>query len=146
MKSNILSAGNKGPSIAATIAAFSTSAVLALAPTKASAFDIGGMIGTAMAIQTQVNAYRGLSGGYGHTRSHVASRRDSDSDDHASSGGERDALDPGTIDRASQPANKLAKFTASGGLAQASERDASAGQGASSGRSFDDQPAFNPSR
>jgi hypothetical protein len=117
-----------------------------MTPAKALAFDIGGMIGTALAIQTQMNAYRGLSGSYGRARSHVASRRDSDSDDHVSNGGERDARDPATVGRAPEPGNKLAKFTTSGGLAQASERDASAGQGPSAGRSFDDQPAFNPSR
>jgi hypothetical protein len=34
----------------------------------------------------------------------------------------------------------------SGGLAQASERDAAADQGPGSGRAFDDQPAFKPAR
>ncbi len=148
--------GRPWRSIAATVAALSASVSLVMTPTKASAFDIGGMVGTAMAIQMQMNAYRGLSGGY-HARSR-ASHHDSDSDDSGGSsrisgGGERDARDAETVDRASRPDNRLAMHrqvlgpsSTSGGLAQASERDASAEQSPGSGRAFDDHPAFNPSR
>jgi hypothetical protein len=130
-----------------------------MTPTKASAFDIGGMVGTAMAIQMQMNAYRGLSGGY-HARSR-ASHHDSDSDDSGGSsgssrisgGGERDARDAETVDRASRPDNKLAMHrqvlgpsSNSDGLTQASERDAAVEQGPGPRRAFDDHPAFNPSR
>jgi hypothetical protein len=146
--------GRLGRSIAATVAALSASVSLVMTPTKASAFDIGGMIGTAMAIQMQMRG--AYAGGY-HARGRV-SHHDSDSDDggsnsRTSGGGERDARDAETVDRASRPDNKLAMHrqvlgpsSTSGGLAQASERDASAEQGPGSGRAFDDHPAFNPSR
>jgi hypothetical protein len=145
-----------GRSIAATVAALSASVSLVMTPTKASAFDIGGMVGTAMAIQMQMNAYRGMSGGY-HARSR-ASHHDSDSDDsggssRTSGGGERDARDAETVDRASRPDNKLAMHrqvlgpsSSSDGLTQASERDAAVEQGPGPRRAFDDHPAFNPSR
>jgi hypothetical protein len=140
--------GRPRRSVAATVAALSASVSLVMSPTKASAFDVGGMIGTAMAMQ--MNVYRGLSGGY-HARSRV-SHHDSDSDDGGRSsrpgGGERDARDAETVDRASRPDNKLAMHrqilgpsSTSGGLAQASERDAAADQGLGSGRVFDDRPS-----
>jgi len=122
-----------------------------MSPTKASAFDIGGVIGTVMAIPMQMNANRGgYAGGY-HARSRV-SHDDSDSDDRGStgrtsSGGERDARDAETVDRAARPDNKLAMHrqvlgsSSSGGLTQASERDAAAEQGQGSGRAFDDSPS-----
>jgi hypothetical protein len=140
--------GRAGRSMAATVAALSASVSLVMTPTKASAFDIGGMIGTAMAIQMQMNAYRGAY----HSRSR-ASHHDSDSDDsggggRTSGGGERDARDAETVDRASRPDNRLAMHrqvlgssSSSGGLAQASERDAAAEQSAGSGRAFDDRPS-----
>jgi hypothetical protein len=159
MKSEIRTATRRR-SLAVTVAALSASTILAMTPTKASAFDIGGMIGTAMAIKMQMDAYRGGYGGGGYrARGRAVSHHDSDSDDHdssssrGSSGGERDARDSDSVDRASRPDNRLAMRrqtlgpgSSSGGLAQASERDASADQGPASGRSFDDKPSFNPSR
>jgi hypothetical protein len=119
-------------------------------PTNASAFDIGGMIGTAMAIQMQMKeGYRsqGSSGGSSHVR---VSHHDSDAND---GGVEHDARDAGAFDRSSrlndrQPVRGEPQTPSivSGALAQASERDAAAGQNSGSGRSFDDEPAFNPSR
>jgi hypothetical protein len=145
--------GRPARSMAATVAALSASISLVMSPTKASAFDIGGMIGTAMAIQMQMNAYRGGNAGGDHGRSR-SSHHDSDSDDsdgssRTSGGGERDARDAETVDRASRPDNKLAMHhqglgpsSTSGGLAQASERDAAAEQGLlGSGRAFDDRPS-----
>src|ERR1700722_19469687 len=77
---------------------------LVTTPTKASAFDIGGMIGTAMAVQMQMNAHHGgYAGGY-HARGRVSSRQDSESDDHGSKSGdgERDASDPNATDNQSR--------------------------------------------
>jgi hypothetical protein len=118
-------------------------------PTKASAFDIGGMIGTAMAIQMNGH-HGGYAGGGYHAHSRVSSRQDSDSNDHGSSSrstGERDALEPNATDQ-SKSGNKLAMQSpaAPDGLTQASERDAAAGQASGSSRSFNDAPAFTPSR
>ncbi|MGA2942624.1 MAG: hypothetical protein ABSE50_11370 [Xanthobacteraceae bacterium] len=147
--------GRLGRSIATTVAALSASVSLVMTPTKASAFDIGGMIGTAMAIQMQMNANRGAYAGGYHARVHV-SNHDNDSDNRGSSnsgGGERDARDAETVDRASRSDNRLAMHRqvlgpsgTSDGLEQASERDALADQGPASGRAFNDRPSFSPSR
>jgi hypothetical protein len=127
---------------------------LVTTPTKASAFDIGGMIGTAMSIQMQMNAHHGGSAGRYHARSRVSSHQDSESDHGSKSGdGERDASEPNDTDNQSRPSNKLAMgretqspASTSGGLSQASERDAAAGQTQGSSRTFNDAPAFSPSR
>jgi hypothetical protein len=50
--------------------------IVAFTPTAASAFDIQGLIGTAIALQ--MGAYHGPP--YHRARGHVASRRDSDSE------------------------------------------------------------------
>jgi len=107
--------------------------------TRATAFDIQGMIGTAIAMKMQMDAYRYARGYAGHVRSRAASRHDRDDSGASSNGGERDARDPEPVDRGSnrvaehhEPLVKRSEFTA-----QASERDASAGPGA---------PTFNPSR
>jgi hypothetical protein len=138
-----------------TAAIVLASVSLVTTPTKASAFDIGGMIGTAMAVQMQMNAHHGgYAGGY-HARGRVSSRQDSESDDHGSKSGdgERDASDPNATDNQSRSSNKLAMgreiqspASTSGGLTQASERDAAAGQAQGSSRTFNDAPAFSPSR
>ena len=92
-----------------TLAALSASAALVMVPTKASAFDIGGMIGTAMAIQMQMHGYRGISGGYGHARNRGESHGDSDSDGSSSRGsGERDASAPDAVDRSTRSDNRRA--------------------------------------
>jgi hypothetical protein len=136
------------------VVVMSTSIAVMFTPTKASAFDIGGLIGTAMALQ--MGQYHGGYSSGGHSRTHVASRRDSDSGDNNGSGVERDARDPvaPATTSSGKPDNRVAArgqkiqgpSSLSGGIAQASERDASAGELASSGKSFDDGPAFNPSR
>ena len=124
---------------------------LTFIPTQASAFDIGGLVGAA--ISMQMGHYRGGGGGHSH---HVASHNDSDSSDHANTGVERDARDPDTTAPSAGKSDngRVAVRTqknqgpssANGGIAQASEHDAAAGQIASAGKSFDDAPAFNPSR
>jgi hypothetical protein len=136
-----------------TAAIVLASVSLVTTPTKASAFDIGGM--TAMAVQMQMNAHRGgYAGGY-HARSRVSSGQDSESDGHGSKSGdgERDARDPNATDNQSRSSNKVAMgretqspASTSGGLSQASERDAAAGQAPGSSRTFNDAPAFSPSR
>jgi hypothetical protein len=134
-----------------TAALLLASVSLMTLPTTASAFDIGGLIGTAMAIQ--MNGHHGAyaGGGY-HAHSRVSSRQDSDSDEHGSSSrstGERDAREPNGTDNQSKPGNKLAMqspASASDGLTQASERDAAAGQAQGTSRTFNDAPAFSPSR
>jgi hypothetical protein len=132
-------------------AAFGTlvSLMVALTPTKASAFDIGGLVGTAMALQMGH-----FQGGYvGGHRTHVASRHDS-SGDNDDSGVERDARDPNTIaspgkSDGSAPVHQKkiqGSSSQSAGTSQASERDAASGEIAVAGRSFDDAPSFSPSR
>jgi hypothetical protein len=129
--------------------------LIAFAPTQASAFDIGGLIGTAMAIQMGGGHYRG---GYssGEHRTHVASHHESDSSDRGKSDVERDARDPEAATPASTGksdnhvlaarAQKIqGPSSSNGGTAQASENDAGS-QVASAAKSFDDAPAFNPSR
>jgi hypothetical protein len=135
--------------LGAAALAVSASATLALTPTKASAFDIGGLIGTAMALQ--MGHYQGgyISGG--HTRTRAASHDDdSDSSDSGNSGVERDARDP--VMAMSSPSERSDNHIAaraqktqgpsspSGGIAQASARDASERDAAAG------EPAFNPSR
>lgn len=135
--------------IAAAMAT-AASAVLALAPTKASAFDIGGLIGTAMALQ--MGHYHG---GYSSGGHRVTSHHDSNSSDSGSKV-ERDARDPDPMtppppgksdSRVTVRAQKTqGPSSLSGGIAQASERDGAADQVASAGKAFSDAPAFNPSR
>jgi hypothetical protein len=136
--------GRRTTSIAAT--AVLASLLSALAPTGAAAFDIGGLIGTAMALQ--IGQYRAPS--YHHSRDRVASRHDRSSDDDGTTV-ERDARDvelpakagssQGGSEKSHQPAPVPHGITA-----QASERDAAAGQTVSSDRTGGDAPAFAPSR
>jgi hypothetical protein len=124
---------------AAASAAVLASAMVAFTPTAASAFDIEGLIGTAIALGA-------LQGGpYHHARSHVVSRHDSDG---GSSGVERDAreVDTSTLKAESKIAVRRQAYTHSGITTQASERDAAAGEPAASGRGYDDTPAYRPSR
>jgi hypothetical protein len=120
-------------------AAVLASSIVAFTPTTASAFDIEGLIGTALAL----GAFEG--GPYRHARSHVVSRRDSDG---GASGVERDARDVDTsaLKAESKIAARRQGYTHSGITTQASERDASAGEPAPSGRGYDDAPAYRPSR
>jgi hypothetical protein len=127
------------------------SVAIALTPTKASAFDIGGLVGTAMAIQ--MGHYQGgYTGGH---RTHVASRHDSSSDNNDREV-ERDARDPNTIALSSPnrsdgsvPVHQQkaqGPSSQSAGAAQASEHDAASGEIAEASKSFDDAPSFSPSR
>lgn len=130
-------------------AAVLTAAIAAAAPTPASAFDIEGLIGTAIALH--LGAYHGAP--YRHYGRHVAARRErTDEEDRTSAGIEPDARDVSTTPRA-EPSRVAAHrpFYATpssprSGIAQASERDAAAGETAVSGRSSDDEPAFHPAR
>jgi hypothetical protein len=125
--------------------------LVALTPTKASAFDIGGLVGSAMALQ--MGHYQG--GYVGGHQTHVASRHDS-SGENSDSGVERDARDPNTIALSSPgksdgnvPVHQQktqGPSSQSAGATQASERDATSGEIAAAGKSFDDTPSFSPSR
>jgi len=136
----------------AGLGATALAAILIAAPKPAFAFDIGGLIGTAMALQMG-----GLQFGapYRHGRVHVASthhERDTGDRDRDTSGGrERDARDSDARDGGggAKSDNRVASHHpayGATGAAQASERDASAGQVASSAKTFDDAPAYRPSR
>jgi hypothetical protein len=132
--------------LGAAALAVSASATLALTPTKASAFDIGGLIGTAMALQ--MGHYQGGYVSGGHTRTRAASH--DDDSDRGNSGVERDARDP--VMAMSSPSERSDNHIAaraqktqgpsspSGGIAQASARDASERDAAAG------EPAFNLSR
>jgi hypothetical protein len=133
------SALSRGSIIAGAVLCVSTTLAFT---TRASAFDIEGMIGTAIAMKMQMDALhysRGMTYGGGHVRSRVASRHErDDSSGSSSSGAERDARDAEVVDRGSskvaehrEPLDRRSEFTA-----QASERDASAMGG----------PTFSPSR
>jgi hypothetical protein len=142
--------GRRTAGVAAT--AMLASLLSALTPTGASAFDIGGLIGTAMALQMGGH-YRTPS--YHHSREHVASRHDrSDHDNNTvdNAAVERDARDVEAPTKvgSSQGGTEKGRQSAPvphGIIAQASERDAAAGQApASSDRTGGDAPAFTPSR
>jgi hypothetical protein len=129
------------------VVAIGASAMFALVPTKASAFDLEGMIGTAMAMRMQMGAFGFHGGAYGHSRSRGSSHHDSDgaAGNGGAGGGEHDARDTATMDRPSKVATRQS-FGSSGGIRQASERDASADQTGGSDRVADDAPAYRPSR
>lgn len=128
-----------GKSLAGAGAATLLAAVAAAAtPTTASAFDLQGLIGTAMALQ--YGAYHG-GGGYvrHHAKSHVASRSDGDTDTDSVSA-EKDALD---VDATATGGAKVVAHRAPGpsqSTEQASVPDLGADKMAA------DAPAFNPSR
>jgi hypothetical protein len=126
--------------------ALSASTIFAFTPTQASAFDIQGLIGTAMAIQMQMGAYGHYGAPSGHVRDHVAARHDSSGSSGGNNGAEHDARDTDGMDRPSKVAARQPSFTPSASTRQASERDAAAGQMAASDRSTDDEPAYRPSR
>jgi hypothetical protein len=129
------------------VLAIGASAVLALTPTRASAFDLGGMIGTAMAMRMEMGAFGYHGAPYGHSRSRGSSHHDSDgsSGNGGAASGEHDARDDATVDRPNRVATRQS-FGSSGAIRQASERDASAGQTGGSDRLVDDAPAYRPSR
>lgn len=106
--------------------ALSASLMTAALPTSASALDIGGLIGVAMALQ---------SGGHGHYsshrgRSHVASRHERRSSGSRSHDEDNDAKE---VDASAQSGTKVAGRQTT---VQASAPD----------RMAADAPSFNPSR
>jgi hypothetical protein len=135
---------SSGRLMSIAVVALGASTVLALTATKASAFDLGGMVGTVIAMRMQMGAFGYRGAPSGHSRSHVASQHDSDGSG-GGGGGERDARDAAPTDRTSKVAARQS-FGSSGSIRQASERDASAGQSVASDRSTDDVPAYRPSR
>jgi hypothetical protein len=118
--------------------------VVAFTPTAASAFDIQGLIGTAIALQ--LGTYHGSP--YHRARGHVASRRDSDSDGNNSSV-ERDARDVDVSDRTGRSDTKYSGHQSPRSAeitSQASERDAAANEAALPGRPYGDEVVYRPSR
>jgi uncharacterized protein YdgA (DUF945 family) len=113
---------------------------VAFTPTSASAFDIQGLIGTAMALQ--MGAYHRSP--YHQTRGQITSRHDGNTNGN-NSGVERDARD---VDVSNHTGKSETKVTVNqtAGTSQASERDASADQGAPSSRRYNDEPVYSPSR
>ena len=144
-----------GRSLATMTAAILLASVsLVTIPTKASAFDIGGMIGTAMAIQMQMTptmaAMRAATTPVAvYRRARIANQTTMAARVVT---GERDAREPNapiiSHDRATnwRWARTQSPASTSDGLSQASERDAAAGQAQGSSRTFNDAPAFSPSR
>jgi hypothetical protein len=125
------------------MALFASTAV-AFTPTAASAFDIQGLIGTAIALQ--MGAYHGSP--YHSARGHVASRHDGDSDGNNSSV-ERDARDVEVSDHTGRSDTKFSAHQsrpAAEITSQASERDAAANEGALSGRPHGDELVYRLSR
>ena len=120
------------------------STAVAVTPTAASAFDIRGLIGTAIALQ--MGAYHGAP--YHQARGHVASRHDSDSNGNNSSA-EREARGVDVPDHAGKSDTKFSahQSPASAEITPlASERDAAANETAMSGRPYGGEPAYGPSR
>ncbi len=134
----------KGLSGVAATALLAT-VTLTSVPTTASAFNIGGLIGTAMALQ--------YGGHYGRSYSHHARRESSRHHheyagrgrDHESSGQEKDATEVDATDPGnSVPDSKVSTHRQPSGpvqnnTLQASESDARA-------RVVSDEPTFAPSR
>jgi hypothetical protein len=117
---------------------------VAFTPTAASAFDIRGLIGTAIALQ--MGAYHAAP--YHQARGHVGSRHDSDSNGNSSSA-ERDARAVDVSDHAGKSDAKSSphqSHASSEITPLASERDAAANEAALSGRPYGDEPAYRPSR
>jgi hypothetical protein len=137
--------GRRIVSVAATMLFAST--VLTFAPTAASAFDIGGLVGGAMALQ--LGGYHGSS--YHHARVHVASRRDQESTTKDNSAAiEKDARQVAAPSQVGKSDSKVAVHQQPSGSAQ-STLQASEGQPgtvavASSAGSLDDAPTFSPVR
>jgi len=118
--------------------------IVASAPTAASAFDIQGLMGTAIALQ--MGAYHGSP--YHRASGHVASHHDSDSDGNNSSV-ERDARDVDVSDRTGRSDTKFSAHQSPRSAeitSQASERDAAANEAALPGRPYGDEVVYRPSR
>jgi len=139
---SILQIGRRVAGIAAS--AVSACAIVIFAPTAASAFDVGGLIGTAIALQ--MGGYHGSAHRY--SARHAAVPREHSSSKHDNGDApavERDARDvevsvqSGKSDGKQKHASVAAPAATM--TAQASERDAAA-----SSTAPDDAPAFQPSR
>jgi len=120
------------------------STAVTFTPTTALAFDIQGLIGTAIALQMGV--YHGSP--YHYARGHVGSRHDGDSNG-SNSTVERDARD---VDVSNHIGKSETITTAhqgpvsAGNTSQASERDAAADEVALSSRRYDEEPVYRSSR
>jgi hypothetical protein len=117
---------------------------VAFTPTPALAFDIQGLIGTAIALQ--MGAYHGAP--YRQGRGHVTSRHDGDSNGNNSSV-ERDARDVDVSDHTGKSDTKFNAHQSAPSAeitSQASERDAAANEATLSGRPYGDEPVYRPSR
>jgi hypothetical protein len=125
------------------MALFASTSV-AFTSTAASAFDIQGLIGTAIA--PQMGTYHGSP--YHQARGHVTSRHDSDLEGKNSSV-ERDARDVEVSDHTGRSDTKFSAHQSPSSAeitSQASERDAAANEAALSGRPYGDEPVYRPSR
>jgi hypothetical protein len=120
------------------------STTVTFTPTTASAFDIQGLIGTAIALQ--MGAYHGSP--YHYARGHVGSRHEGDSNG-SNSTVERDARDVDVsnhIGKSETITSAHQTLTSAGNTSQASERDAAADEVALSSRRYDEEPVYRSSR
>jgi hypothetical protein len=120
------------------------STTVTFTPTTASAFDIQGLIGTAIALQ--MGAYHGSPHHY--ARGHVGSRHDGDSNG-SNSTVERDARDVDVSNHIGKSETITTAHQApasAGNTSQASERDAAADEVALSSRRYDEEPVYRSSR
>jgi hypothetical protein len=134
--------GWRAATVVSTVLLASTT--VTFTPTTASAFDIQGLIGTAIALQ--MGAYHGSP--YHYARGHVGSRRDGDSNG-SSSTVERDARDVDVSNHVGKSDTITTSHQApssAGITSQASERDAAADEVALSNRRYDEEPVYRSSR
>jgi hypothetical protein len=137
-----LESGWRVATIVSTVLFASTT--VTFTPTTASAFDIQGLIGTAIALQ--MGAYHGSP--YHSARGQVGSRHDGDSNG-SNSTVERDARD---VDASNHVGKSETITTAhqapesAGMTSQASERDAAADEVALSSRRYEEEPIYRSSR
>jgi hypothetical protein len=127
-----------------SVAAMLGSAALVLVPSTASAFNIQGLIGSALGGHYGGGRYHHSRSASHHSRHHSYSKRDHE-DSTESSDKEKDATEvDATSDGGGKSDGKVSSHRAPsgpvGGTQQASESDARAGQVAS------DEPTFAPSR
>jgi len=125
---------------AATLVA---SAMLTLVPTAASAFNIGGLIGSALSVR-----YGGGGGHRHHARSESHHSRDrvASHRGHDSNAEEKDARDVDAADQDGKVSPSRQHVEPSSISVQASQSDATAAKLASTNKATDDEPTFAPSR
>jgi hypothetical protein len=134
--------GWRAATIVSTVLFASTA--VTFTPTTASAFDIQGLIGTAIALQ--MGAYH--SSPYHYARGQVGSRHDGNSNG-SNSTVERDARDVDVSNHVgkSETITTAHQAPASAGMtSQASEPDAAADEVALSSRRYEEEPIYRSSR